>query len=132
MLSQATLNAIFLSLRLVCTFRAGPYVWNQQDQKLHVSNKKSKKFGFYFVTCFVSIHFSFVLFRAVQSILFLNASPAKFLLQLTLVGQASLSLACQLNTFFQTEEAANFITSFLQYEQELTSKYYYLYTMYLV
>ena len=120
MLSQATLKALFLSIRILCMFRAGPFEWNQEDQKLLVSRKRSKRIGFYLFTSFVVFHFSFVLFRAVQSILFLNASPATFLLQLALVGQASLSLCCQLNTFFKRTESAYFVTSFLQHEQEMT------------
>ena len=123
MLSKASLRAIYLSIRILCMFRAGPFEWNQQDQKLLYSTKKSTRIGFYLITIFVPFHFSFVLFRAVQSFLFLNASPAKFLLQLALVGQASLSLSCQLNTFFQQTETANFVTSFLHHEQYLTSKY---------
>lgn len=122
MLSKATYKGMYLAFRILIWFKTGPFDWNYERKKLTISKKWHVRFGFYLTTSFVIFHFSFALFRSIQSVLFLNAPPAMFLLQLAVVGQAGLTISCQVNTFLYSRDTANFVTTFLEMEQGFTSK----------
>jgi hypothetical protein len=122
MLSKSALKGMSLALRFVCSFKTGAYKWDPVGQKLTVSKELKDRFLFFLSTAFIHFHFLYTSFRVVHNVLFRGGSTTTFLLQLTLVGQAGLSVSCQLNTVLRPVEMAEFITGFLQSDRKLTSK----------
>jgi len=119
MLSESTHKLIIISTKIFCCIPSGPYFY--QQKKLYYSRDFSHRLRFFLVTAFVVFHFFFVLFRSVQSVLYLNASAPTFLLQLAIVGQAGTSISMQLNTFFRAPELLDHFNALLQVDGELTS-----------
>jgi len=113
MLSHVTLKAISLTLALTCAFKAGPYTFNSCTYRLNMETRKGHRTVFHICSAFTILHFTYVLFRSLNAVLFHGDSAISFMVQLVIVSQAGLSVVCNLNTAFRSTEMADFINQYL-------------------
>ncbi len=123
MLSTSAVKGLSLALILASIFKTGPYNWDSETQSLVVCRRQATRLRFILITTLLTLHFLYVSTRALVYILFQSGSATSFLLQLMIVGQEAIAIACHFNTVYRAKEMAEFITKFLQVDRHLTCMY---------
>jgi len=120
MLSKLTIKSLNLSFKLSCFFKACPFQWNPQKQTLRLDLRKRAGFLFLCSTILNLLHFCFVAFRSVDSLLVHPTSAPILILEFGFVCQSFFSFAIQLNTCYRKQEMLEFTNLCLKLERSLT------------
>lgn len=126
MLGSSCYNILSSTIKLAVYLKVIPYKWNSHTfQFIHKSFKRKQFFMDLLILILCNLHFSFVLFKCVQSVIIHNASTSKLLLQFALGFPAGISCFIQLVLFTKKVEFITMVNNFIKLEKELTEKFEY-------
>jgi len=122
MLSKKLVGAIVTSIRLSVAFGIAPFAWNANQFVLRSNAELKYRVLPTLSLSFVVFHFFYILFRSLYAYFVYSTSVSTLVLQLTLLAQSFMSIACHLNTYLRPEGVAELISKLLAVDRQLTSK----------